>query len=371
MQINIGGARTATLRVGGASTLVTRPSLIVSQAEVERSLRNRLARLGATVEWSRELVSFAQDASHVSAGIAGVGPVDCDWLIGCDGAHSRVRHLAGIGFTGGPIIEEFLLADAQAALPADRGAAHVWARTPAAGANGMAADPGRAGELDLDVPHPAAARATYRAGRVFVAGDAAHIHSPFGGQGMNTGLGDADNLAWKLALVVRGAARTELLDKYEAERRPVARDVLRSTTSLTRAVPGDTWTARFLRDHVLIPALDLRPVQRLIAERSSQLRVNYRHDPLFAEQTRRRPVDKPALVALRAGIAAAHGQVYVEGREELYERTRLMFTTPALRAHFADGLFATERLVSEALAPEVERPPALSRSSCGPRSCPI
>ena len=75
---------------------------------------------------------------------------------------------------------------------------------------------------------------TYRAGRVFLAGDAAHIHSPFGGQGMNTGLGDAENLAWKLALVETGRAGEALLDTYEAERRPIATEVLGNTSSMTR-----------------------------------------------------------------------------------------------------------------------------------------
>ena len=121
--------------------------------------------------------------------------------------------------------------------------------------------------------------ATYRRGHVLLAGDAAHIHSPFGGQGMNTGLGDAENLAWKLGLVVRGLAGESLLDTYEAERRPVAQEVLASTSSLTGLVLGGSAVARVLRDRVLVPLMNSPRVQRLIWEQASQLKVSYRSGP--------------------------------------------------------------------------------------------
>ncbi len=101
---------------------------------------------------------------------------------------------------------------------------------------------------------------TYRRGRVLLAGDAAHIHSPLGGQGMNTGIGDAENLAWKLALVINGRADDSLLDTYEAERRPIAKDVLESTSGLTEIVVGDTpdcpLRARPCRGAAVEPRLD-------------------------------------------------------------------------------------------------------------------
>ena len=93
----------------------------------------------------------------------------------------------------------------------------------------------------------------YRDGRIVLAGDAAHVHSPFGGQGMNTGIGDAENLAWKLALVVQGRADEALLDTYEAERRPLAAEVLRNTTTNTRVLLGEGALGRLLRDRVLTP----------------------------------------------------------------------------------------------------------------------
>jgi 4,5-epoxidase len=119
---------------------------------------------------------------------------------------------------------------------------------------------------------------------VLLAGDAAHIHSPFGGQGMNTGIGDAENLAWKLALVVAGRAGTGLLDTYAAERRPIAREVLASTSSITVAALGHARVARLLRDRVAIPLLNQAWLQRLIMDKASQLQVSYRRGPLGARR---------------------------------------------------------------------------------------
>jgi 4,5-epoxidase len=121
---------------------------------------------------------------------------------------------------------------------------------------------------------------TYRAGNVLLAGDAAHIHSPMGGQGMNTGLGDAENLGWKLALVEQGRAGEALLDTYEAERRPIATDVLGSTSAMTRMMLGGSTATRLVRDHVLVPLMNRPAVQRLIWEASSQLKITYRRGPL-------------------------------------------------------------------------------------------
>jgi FAD binding domain len=125
---------------------------------------------------------------------------------------------------------------------------------------------------------------TYRRGRVLLAGDAAHIHSPLGGQGMNTGIGDAENLAWKLALVVSERADHSLLDTYEAERRPIAKGVLETTSSVTEVVVSQRWAARLLRDRVAVPLMNREWVQRRITEKASQLQVSYRHGPLGARR---------------------------------------------------------------------------------------
>lgn len=127
----------------------------------------------------------------------------------------------------------------------------------------------------------------YRSGRVFIAGDAAHAHAPFGGQGMLTGLGDAENLAWKLALVARGRASDALLDTYETERRPLATDVLRGTANVTRINVARSTVGRFLRDQVLIRLFNQPWVQRWATFTTSQLWVSYRTGPLGARPTER------------------------------------------------------------------------------------
>lgn len=130
---------------------------------------------------------------------------------------------------------------------------------------------------------------TYRRGCVLLAGDAAHVHAPFGGQGMLTGLGDAENLAWKLALVVRNRAGESLVDTYEAERRPLAAQVLRGTTTVTKMNIAASPVGRFVRDRVLVPLLNLAWVQRWTSYSASQLWVSYRRGPLGVARSARKP----------------------------------------------------------------------------------
>ncbi|MFJ3974210.1 FAD-dependent monooxygenase [Streptomyces sp. NPDC090021] len=314
----VDGRLLARLPVGRRTDLVTRPGLLVSQAEVEARLRSRLAELGTAVEWRSEVTDLRQQTEGVVLN-CGDREIRAAWLVGCDGAHSRVRKAAGIGFPGVPLVERFLLADVTVRLPQPRDAVAVWLRGD--GMLGAFPLPGRdvwrlmapvpAGAADAEAARPADLLAellateagvprtliqevhwesvfrihrrlapAYRHGRVLLAGDAAHIHSPFGGQGMNTGLGDAENLAWKLALVATGRAGSGLLDTYEAERRPVAREVLSSTSAMTGLVVGATPWARFLRDRVFVPLLNQPAVQRRIWEKSSQLTLTYRRGPL-------------------------------------------------------------------------------------------
>ncbi|MEQ7004980.1 FAD-dependent monooxygenase [Actinopolymorpha sp. B17G11] len=327
--VHLDGRRAATLRVGQRTKLVTRPGLLVSQAEIESALADRLLELGVPVEWGREVVNASQDTTGVGVEVAGQREVvRAGWLVGCDGAHSQVRKLAGIGFPGVPLIERFLLADIHADLPLPRDGVAVWLRrdrmlgafplpgadlwrlmapveptpTPTAGTPpgavldtliGLLRD--EAGCASTTVRgtvwtstfrvHRRLAE-TYRSGRIILAGDAAHIHSPFGGQGMNTGLGDAENLAWKLALVLRDRAGVALLDTYQAERRPIAADVLSSTSAMTGLVLGDNAPARWVRDHLFVPLMDRPTIQRLIWEHASQLKVTYRNGPLGDQRPR-------------------------------------------------------------------------------------
>lgn len=308
--IHSDGGRVAELDVGRVTRLVRRPGLLVSQAEVEAGLRRRLAELGGRVEWGTRAEGVRPDGALRLGG----APARADWVVGCDGAHSAVRKSVGIGFPGAPLVEGFALADVRAELPLPRDAVAVWL-----GGEGLfAAFPLPGGVWRFMAPAPGVTPAgvpeviarlareraglpasaitgwgwtsafrvhrrladTYRRGRVLLAGDAAHIHSPLGGQGMNTGLGDAENLAWRLALVASGRADESLVDGYGRERGPVAADVLESTSGLTRLVLGGSAGARLLRDRVLLPLVGLPRVGGLLWERASQLGLSYARSPL-------------------------------------------------------------------------------------------
>jgi 4,5-epoxidase len=292
-----------------------------------------LEELKRSVEWASAVVDAHQDAEGVTAQLSDGHVIRAGWLVGCDGAHSQVRKLAGIGFPGVKIVERFLLADVHAALPVARDTVSVWlsgeemiATFPLPGADlwrlmAPARQDANHDEFDAhgvlkaltrqlhdrsgwDAATVEAAEWTstfrihrrladrFRVNRILLAGDAAHIHSPLGGQGLNTGIGDAENLAWKLALVVQGQAQPALLDSYEAERRPIAADVLKSTSAMTRIVLGESRLARLVRDRVFVPSLNLRLVQRLIWEQASQLKVSYRDGPL-TERSRRPLAPRP------------------------------------------------------------------------------
>lgn len=114
---------------------------------------------------------------------------------------------------------------------------------------------------------------SYRTGRILLAGDAAHVHSPFGGQGMNTGIGDAENLAWKLAMVANRTADPALLDSYEGERRPIAAKAVRSTGAASNLVLGNHVVTFLLRDWVVVPLMNTASMQRRVWKYLSQLKV--------------------------------------------------------------------------------------------------
>ena len=320
--VHIDGKQAAAVRVGQPTALVTRPSLVISQAEVEAALRRRVTELGGEIEWGREVVAAEEDSHGLTVGLTDGDGCRADWLVGCDGAHSRVRALAGVGFPGVPLAERFLLVDVHADLPLSRRSIYVWldddsvfGAFPLPGQDlwrlmAPTADPGAEADPVADeVVLAEVARLleertgcdpsllrdpewvtsfrihrrlaeTYRRGRILLAGDAAHVHAPFGGQGMNTGIGDAENLAWKLAMVVNATAEQPLLDSYEAERRPIAAKVLKSTGAAGNLILGNHVVARLLRDRIFIPLMNRASIQRRVWENVSQLKVTYRHGPL-------------------------------------------------------------------------------------------
>ena len=246
--------------------------LLSPQFLTERALRERLAALGGRVEFGLELTGFTQDGEGVTATLAGPGEPEtlrCRYLVGADGGRSFVRHALHIDFPGKTLGVRAVVADVRIDGLSDD-AWHRWGEgldmiglcplwgtdlfqlqgpialegevdLSAAGLDAMVA--ARTGRRDLTVTAVAWASAysmnarladRYRVDRVFLAGDAAHIHPPTGGQGLNTSLQDAYNLGWKLAAVLDGAPDA-LLDSYEAERRPVAAEVLGLSTRLLDA----------------------------------------------------------------------------------------------------------------------------------------
>ena len=293
--------------------------LCLPQSRTERILLDRLAAHGGAVERDSALASFAQDEAGVTATFADGREVRAGWLIGCDGARSVVRKGLDLAFEGGEYEERFLLADLRVTWekPDDEIAITLTPEGPLIGfplpdgtwrlvdttgiidSNDPAEIVARFRELvnryaapDATVDDPAWTSSfhihrrvvdRYRVGRCFVAGDAAHLHSPAGGQGLNTGIQDAFNLAWKLALVVRGGARESLLDSYTAERRPVAQAVLRGSDRATRMVTLRGEVAQHLRNGLLGVLGEFDFIRRRIVLGLSELGIAYRSSPIVAE----------------------------------------------------------------------------------------
>jgi 2-polyprenyl-6-methoxyphenol hydroxylase-like FAD-dependent oxidoreductase len=297
---------------------------IFPQDEHERLLIERLLEFGVAVERRTELLNFAEAENCVIARLRGPDGNDesCEasYIAGCDGARSVVRETIGTGFPGGTYRQLFYVADVEAAGPAMNGELNIdldeadflaifpMAEHGRARLIGTVRD-GRAGHADTlkfdDVSDRAIEHlkvqihkvnwfSTYhvhhrvtghfRKGRAFLLGDAAHIHSPAGGQGMNTGIGDAINLAWKFAAVLGGSARDRLLDSYEAERIGFARRLVATTDRAFSLVTADGWLAGIIRTRVapfLIPKVaGFEAARNYIFRTVSQITLNYRDGPL-------------------------------------------------------------------------------------------
>src|SRR5439155_26032059 len=278
------------------------------------------------VERGTELMRFIEEGDCVTARLRGPDGHDeeCEatYIAGCDGARSLVRETLGTGFSGGTYRQVFYVADVEAAGPSIDGELHAdldeadfLAVFPLAGEGrarliGTVRDE-RADRADTlkfeDVSNRAIHHlkvdvrrvnwfSTYhvhhrvaehfRKGRAFLLGDAAHIHSPAGGQGMNTGIGDAINLAWKLAAVLAGNAPDRLLDSYEAERIGFARRLVATTDRVFSFVTAEGRIADILRTRVapvLFPrVISFEVVREYIFRTVSQITLNYRDCPLRA-----------------------------------------------------------------------------------------
>ena len=278
---------------------------------VVQLLEEHATDLGAEVRHGRALAGLVQDDDGVTVELAGGERLRTRYLVGCDGGRSTVRRALGVGFPGEPARTETLMGEIAASAPPEEIAATVaaiggaerrwWLRpfgdgvyqvvVPAAGVSGRATPPTlddvrdrlrAVAGTDFGVHSPRwlsrfgdATRLAeqYRVGRVLLAGDAAHVHPPTGGQGLNLGVQDAVNLGWKLAAQVRGWAPDTLLDTYQAERRPVAADVLDNTRAqreLLSPEPGPQAVRRLLTE-----LMDLEEVNRRLVEKITAIDIRY------------------------------------------------------------------------------------------------
>ncbi|MCR6483825.1 FAD-dependent monooxygenase [Amycolatopsis sp. OK19-0408] len=281
-------------------------TLMVPQDRTEAVLLARLREAGGDVHRPYEVTAIAGDDTGVTVTTTG-GAVRAKYVIAADGMHSTVREQAGIGFTGASYAESFVLADVRMSWPLDR--AEVSLHLSPEGVTvvaplpdgddhyrvvaTVAEAPEHPGTADIQSivdargPEGARSRVTevvwssrfrvhhrvadhYRAGRVFLAGDAAHVHSPAGGQGMNTGIQDAVVLGRLLARVLGGEPDT-LLDTYEATRRPIATEVVAFTDRMTRMATLRPRPARVLRNTIMKTVFSLPPARHKLAYQLAEL----------------------------------------------------------------------------------------------------
>lgn len=291
---------------------------MVPQDVTEKILVEELRRDGGEVEYDTNLASAVQHDGYVTATLDRKGEridVTALFLFGCDGAHSLVRHLLDLSFDGSQYTASVMLADVETneVLPGDElhlcpsefGPLAIFPMSATRRRIVATVD-----EAEEDAPSLAFVRkvvaqrapvgfealslrwssyfrvhhrhvSRMNVGRIFIAGDAAHIHSPFGGQGMNTGLQDAWNLAWKLDLAVRGRGSQQLLDSYSAERYPVIKRVILTTHRLTRAMGTGSKFAQAVRDTV-IPVISRTSVfRRRFVRNLSELEISYAGSPII------------------------------------------------------------------------------------------
>lgn len=300
--------------------------LVLEQSENERLLYDYLLSRGRDVRWQTELESFSQDANTVTARVrinsGETQIIEGKYLAGCDGPRSPVRHQLGLLFEGSTFERLFYVADVRIDWKYSHDALHVciaehgvvaffpmpgekrW-RIVGAFPEGHEKDEGEVlyeeiearireeAELELDITR-VDWFSTYKvhtrhvekfsSGRCFLAGDSAHIHTPAGGQGMNTGIQDAYNLAWKLALVLKGAAHERILDSYNEERLPNARRLLQTTDRMFNLAAGTDWLVNLIRTTIFPPMarfiLSIDAVKKKFFPLISQIGITYRESSL-------------------------------------------------------------------------------------------
>jgi len=297
--------------------------IFIPQNDTESILISKLDSYGVNVERNTKLVGFNTSSEEVTCELDTGEKVRTPWLIGCDGAHSTVRHTLGLKFHGNTVNRRWILADVIVEGDVPEGSAIMEI-----GAKGflalfpistnrwrVIADCGpRESEVEYSDPTIDEIQAilterssmqwvvldtkwtgqfsvnerqveNYVHGRVLLAGDAAHVHSPAGGQGMNTGMQDAANLAWKVSLVERGAASINLLQTYQDERHPIGAMVLKNTGRMLKAAMIENPALRAVQGLGVHLALSAPVVQRHMALFLSEDNITYRGGPLAAKSS--------------------------------------------------------------------------------------
>ncbi len=298
---------------------------ILEQSRNEELLRDYISAQGGAIKWSSDVVDLKKSGEGYTGtlkhGDGSTEAFECDYLVGCGGAHSPLRHMLDMPFPGATNPQHFFVADINIELEVEKqglllamNRKEFLAFFPMSGPNQYrvigilpptVADPDNFSfdvlktHIDevLDIPARITGHSwysgyrvhhrivdTFRSGNAFLAGDAAHIHSPAGGQGMNTGLGDAVNLGWKLAAVVNDWTDARILDSYNEERRPFGVQLVHTTDRAFSVMVSKSPYARFFRTWVLPvilgTALRFKPLRRIMFKTISQTRISYRDSSL-------------------------------------------------------------------------------------------
>jgi 2-polyprenyl-6-methoxyphenol hydroxylase-like FAD-dependent oxidoreductase len=298
------------------------------QSDTEQLLIQQLSHLGVSVERGTTLIDFINNEHGVTAQLQKANGeaeiVSCDWLIAADGCHSMIRKKLNLEFQGSSIAEKFIMMDAE--LEHDFDPDYFHAILAPAGALVFAPLPhftriicsvsNDTGITDFTQPtlqdfeyvirerSPYPVRITkstwishfithhrlinkYQQGKILFAGDSAHIHSPVGGQGMNTGMQDTFNLAWKLAQVIKGKSHASLIETYTRERRPVAERVISSTTKMMHIVTLKNPILVWLRNHFMHIALKFKTIRFAMLFNLSQLAIHYKQNKIIQNNGKR------------------------------------------------------------------------------------
>jgi 2-polyprenyl-6-methoxyphenol hydroxylase-like FAD-dependent oxidoreductase len=338
--------------------------LMIPQHTTERLFREDLVKNGIEVGYDCGLNSLEDSRDSVTAGLSNGESVSCRWLIGCDGAHSAVRHALNLQFSGEKLDSNWVVADLyldQVAIE-DEIMAIMHDSGPTAlfplgdmfyrvvaqvdEADGQSSSDAAAQSLRQIFAERLAGLAImgevkdagyfaiherqvekYQKGRVFLAGDSAHVHSPLGGQGMNTGMHDAYNLGWKIGLVSKGLASEALLETYNEERFPIGRKLVQATSFGTKMITQRQPLVAALRKQAAKIITQLPVVQHKARDTLTEVNINYRGGPLSKE-----PDDFPRAWRFKKGVSSgdrAPDAVVTSNGEE----TRLTYHLTGCRFH--------------------------------------